>query len=227
MISSNNEDGSIRIRGGGEDRRWSIITVSKPITWYIQKQIGVELIGSKTQKDPNKWLDDHVSALSNSHQVSAWLYKLLLKHGIQEYTPREFHSSDYQNQIEQNKSIEEQLCDRVFRYGLEEFSAIRFSDLYKFYQNKCSSKAYAKSDSAFGRYIKKYLIDNNMFDTKWGYNRSGIESRSRFDKKLPTYINLVRQDGCFLTGSAFDDLTIYSHDISPELSAREECSISF
>ena len=155
IISSNDEQGAMKLDFGKSDRRYSVKKCHKGFT------LDDVLRDLYHVAEPYEWRTEHVPALSDRKQVEQWLYNIYTEVGPQEFILEEFHKDDYDNLRVINKPIEEQVVYAAFVSSA--FGFIMPNSLYSAYvdQAKMSGKVVMTPDK-FARFVGRYVDDNEL-----------------------------------------------------------------
>lgn len=180
-LGGNGTNGTVLLAGDTTDRRYSVITVSRNLMYWVGQHIGMEVEGRGQNVLASghpcvTWWKQNSKYLSNPKAVSAWLYSVLKKWGSQEFCPSAFHDDDYREVMESQKSVFTLVMESVFEDP--DFRHIEKTTLYRVYE------LMNKRDNPRGGVLaaKKFHADaKHWLDV----NNTGIDLHERINVKKP------------------------------------------
>jgi hypothetical protein len=179
-LGGNGTNGSMFLAGDTTDRRYSVITVNRNLMHWVGKlpEINMEVDGRKALPDNHPcvaWWNENVKALSDSEEVSHWLYEMLQKYGDQPRCPSAWHDEDYTNVLESQKGAFQETMEHVF--DDPKFEHIEKDTLYQIYE------IYARKNNSQPKQAQNFHADCKDWLRKAGKAIS-INVRVKIKRKL-------------------------------------------
>lgn len=127
ILSGNGIAGCVKLSGTRVDRRYSVITGTKPLEHYLSQRLGYDTTAALD------WLHtEGASILSDPQEVARWLGYLVSKHGVVGRVAA-LQGEDYQRLLAVQTPLHEQVFEAVFL--AEGFTHIKLSTLRDVYMD--------------------------------------------------------------------------------------------
>ncbi len=198
FIMASNVKNIIKVRGGGADRRWSILNLgydrfeARTLPYQIQRHFQFQ-----TRREAEDYEALNIKVLSNVEEIGYWLGELVMRHGIPKtigsMSKKGYHDDDYWSQSLENRRHDLYVKTFDLAFMTNFFTSVYVSNLFEFHKAVNNIKNVSIDIEQFGREIRNYLKESSLIG-HWGHTTKDGEFIPGEPGKRDGYMHYYRYD---------------------------------